>query len=146
MATFEQHVTIDAPMDEVWALMLNPQSWAQWFPDADQISGLEAIEAGATFQWQGGNESGTGSITEVDANRGLIKVVTTQGDQQMTHVFDLDRAGGFFGMGGNDTKLIYKRDYHAKGGLIGEFIAGGNPMDSREVKQTIEKIKRLAQG
>jgi 3-keto-L-gulonate-6-phosphate decarboxylase len=48
-------------------------------------------------------------------------------------------------MGGNDTKLIYKREYHAQGGLIGEFITGGNPMDAREVKQTIEKIKRLAQ-
>ncbi|MDZ4720624.1 MAG: SRPBCC family protein [Roseiflexaceae bacterium] len=146
MATFEQHVTIDASIEQVWALMINPQSWGQWFPDADQITGLESITQGATFQWQEGTESGTASITEVDTDRGLIKVVTTKDSQQTTHTFDLDKAGGFFGIGANDTKLLYKREYHAQGGIIGEFVAGGNPMDARDVKQTIEKIKRLAQG
>jgi uncharacterized protein YndB with AHSA1/START domain len=146
MATFEQHVTIDAPVDRVWAMMSNPATWEQWFPEADTISGLSAVEQGATFNWQHGNESGTASIVEVDTSRGLITVVTTQGGHQTTHTFDLDQTGGFFGIGGNDTKLKYRREYKAQGSILGEFIASGNPMDAIDVKKTLDKIKRLAQG
>jgi len=99
MAKFEQHVTIDAPMDRVWAMMTNPATWSQWFPNVDSISGLSAVEDGATFQWQDGNDSGSASIVEVDHERGLIKVVTTEDGKQTTHTFDLDKAGGFFGFG-----------------------------------------------
>ncbi len=146
MAKFEQHVTIDAPMDRVWAMMTNPATWSQWFPNVDSISGLSAVEDGATFQWQDGNDSGSASIVEVDHERGLIKVVTTEDGKQTTHTFDLDKAGGFFGFGGNDTRLSYKREYDAAGGFLGEFVAGGNPADSLQVKRAVEKIKNLAQG
>lgn len=146
MATFEQHVTIDAPMDKVWAMMSNPQTWAQWFPDVDSISGLSAVEPGTTFEWQDGDKHGSGSIVDVDTARGLIKVVTSLDEHQTTHTFDLDRTGGLFGMGGNDTKLLYRREYKASGSILGEFIAGGNIADTLDVKNTLNKIKRLAQG
>lgn len=146
MASFEQHVTIDAPMDRVWAMMTNPATWDQWFPGVDHISNLTAVEEGATFQWQDGNDTGSASIVEVDHGRGLIKVVTTEDGKQTSHVFDLDRAGGFFGLGGNDTRLSYRREYAATGGFLGEFIAGGNPADALQVKRAVEKIKNLAQG
>jgi uncharacterized protein YndB with AHSA1/START domain len=146
MAKFEQHVTIDAPMDRVWAMMANPATWSQWFPDVDSINGLNAVEEGSTFQWQHGNKTGSASIVQVDHDRGLIKVVTTEDGKQTTHIFDLDKAGGFFGMGGNDTRLTYHREYDAAGGFLGEFVAGGNPKDMLDVKHSVEKIKNLAQG
>lgn len=146
MAKFEQHVTIDAPMDRVWVMMTNPATWEQWFPGVDRITGLTAVEEGATFQWQDGNDSGSASIVQVDHERGLIKVVTTEKGKQTSHTFDLDRAGGFFGLGGNDTRLTYEREYDAPGGFLGEFVVGGNPVDAVQVKQAIQKIKNLAQG
>lgn len=146
MARFEQHITIDATIDHVWAMMTNPQTWESWFPDVDTISGLTAVQAGASFEWRHGADSGTGTITELDGERGLLGVAITKGADTTTHVFDLDRAGGFFGIGANDTRLLYRRDYKAEGGLIGEFIAGGNIVDALEVKQTLAKIKKLAQA
>jgi uncharacterized protein YndB with AHSA1/START domain len=146
MARFEQQVTIDAPIDQVWAMMTNPQTWAAWFPDVDSISGLEAVQEQASFTWQQGEVNGTATITEVDPNRGLISVTTVKGDDNTNHTFDLDRTGGLFGLGANDTKLMYRREYKADGGFLGEFIAGGNVADALDVKQTLAKIKRLAQS
>jgi carbon monoxide dehydrogenase subunit G len=146
MATFEQRITIDATVDRVWETLRNPATWVQWFPDVDRITGLSAVESGATFQWHRGEESGAGTIVAVDDARGLIKVVTSDSGGQVTHIFDLDRAGGLFGLGGNDTRLTYQREYDAPGGLLGEFIAGGNPADLLKVKRTLERVKDLIGG
>jgi uncharacterized protein YndB with AHSA1/START domain len=146
MARFEQRVTIDAPVDRVWGIVTNPQTWEQWFPDVDQLTGLSAVEASVTFQWRHGDETGSGSITAVDADRGLIKVVTTDGGGPVTHIFDLDRAGGMFGLGGSETRLTYQREFDPPGGLLGEFIAGGNPADLLKVKQVLNKVKHLAES
>jgi carbon monoxide dehydrogenase subunit G len=146
MARFEQRITIDAPVDKVWELLMNPATWEQWFPDVDRITGLGAIAAGTAFQWQHGDKSGSGSIEAVDSDRGLIKVLVGDGERQTSHIFDLDRAGGLFGLGGNDTRLTYQMEYDAPGGFLGEFVSGGNPAESLKVKHTIEKVKRLAEG
>lgn len=146
MPTFDQHTRINAPVDKVWAILTNPATWGQWFPGVDRVTNLDAVAANATFQWQHGNETGSGTIVAVDDDRGLLKVVTSHDGHQVTHTFDLDRAGGLFGIGGNDTRLDYKREYDAPGGVIGEFITGGNPVDALTVKQTLEKVKNLAEG
>jgi len=146
MARFEQRVKIDAPIEKVWEIIVSPATWEQWFPDVDSITGLAAVQAGATFQWRNGDESGSGSIVAVDENRGLIKVVTSEGDKQTSHIFDLDRSGGLFGLGGDDTRLTYEREYDTPGGFLGEFVAGGNPVDLLKVKHTLEKVKNLAEG
>lgn len=115
-------------------------------PDADQVTSLSAVAAETTFRWQHGNETGSGTIVDVDNERGLLKVVTSYDGHQVTHTFDLDRAGGLFGFGGDDTRLEYRQEYDAPGGFIGEFISGGNPADALKVKQTLEKVRRLAEG
>jgi carbon monoxide dehydrogenase subunit G len=146
MPTFNQHTKIDAPVDKVWAILTNPATWEQWFPDVDRLTNLSAVAADTTFEWQHGSETGSGTIVEVDNDRGLIKVVISHEGKQTTHTFDLDRAGGFFGLGGNDTRIEYKREYDAPGGFIGEFVTGGNPADALKVKHTLEKVKNLAEG
>jgi len=146
MPTFDQHTKINAPVDKVWAILTNPATWDQWFPDVDHVTNLGAVAAGTTFQWQHGNETGSGTIETVDNDRGLLKVTISHGDHPVTHTFDLDRAGGFFGLGGDDTRLDYKREYHAAAGFIGEFITGGNPADALKVKHTLEKVRNLAEG
>jgi carbon monoxide dehydrogenase subunit G len=146
MPTFNQHTKINAPVDKVWAILTNPATWGQWFPDVDQVISLGAVTADTTFQWQHGNETGSGTIVAVDNDRGLLRVVISHADQLVTHTFDLDRAGGLFGLGGDDTRLDYKREYDAPGGFLGEFISGGNPADALAVKQTLEKVRHLAEG
>ena len=146
MAVFERSIKIDAPMDKVWAMMINPASWASWFPDCDEVTGLDAVQEGETFQWRDEGRTGSGTIAQVDTDRGLIKVVVRDGDREVTHTFDLDQSGGFFGIGGDDTSVKYRKEYDAPGGFLGEFVAGGNPIDAIDVKKTLERIRNLAQG
>jgi uncharacterized protein YndB with AHSA1/START domain len=146
MATFKQHIDINAPVDNVWSILMNPSQWPLWFPGITGLSNLSAVQTGATFQWQDGDKTGSGSIAAVDENRGLIHVITSEGDAQISHTFDLDRAGGFLGLGGNHTRLTYQREYDTPGGFLGEFVAGGNPADLLKVKHTLEKVKQLAEG
>lgn len=144
MAKFERHVKINAPMDTVWNIMRDPATWTMWFPDADSVSGLASVAVGSAFQIHHGNEAGTAIIDQLDEERGLIRVTTQLGKKQETHTFDLDRAGGFLGMGGNDSSVKYSLEYDA-GGMLGEFVSGGNPADSIQVKNTLDKLKGLAE-
>ncbi len=73
-------------------------------------------------------------------------MITQLGDSQVTHTFDLDRPGGFLRLGGDDTRLRYTMEYDPPGGFLGDFVAGGNPKDLIKVKQTLEKVKGLAEG
>lgn len=146
MPQFEQHITIDAPVDKVWTVITNPGSWGLWFPGADTVTGLSQVEAGTTFQYQQKGDSATGTIIEVDANRGLIKMVTSDDGKQITHTIDLDRTGGFFGVGGDDTRVKYIREYDAPGGFLGDFVSGGNPADTLAVKHVLERLKQAVQG
>lgn len=146
MPRFEQDIRIDAPVDTVWGFLTDPGGWGLWFPNADSVSGLESVAAGVSFQWREGDDTGSATIVEVDPGRGLIKVVTADDGKQVTHTFDLDRAGGFFGLGGNDTKVIYIREYDAPGGFLGEFVTGGNPVDMIGVKKVLERLKQAVQG
>ena len=146
MPKFEQHISIDAPMDTVWTLLKNPGTWAMWFPGVKGALNLGSVAPGQSFTWQDGNDTGAGAITEVDEDKGVIRVVTQDGGHDVTHTFDIDRTGGFFGLGGNDTKLIYRKEYDAPGGFIGEFVTGGNPADALALKHTLEKVKNLIES
>ncbi|MBK9945355.1 MAG: SRPBCC family protein [Kouleothrix sp.] len=141
---FEQHTDIDAPPETVWAVISDPNTWPQWFPEIEQISGLGTLATGSSFSWQKGAESGSGAIVHVDEND--LKVVTTIGDNQVTHTYTIGRHGGLFGMGGHDTRLTYRMEYDPPGGLLGDFVASGNPADILRVKHTLEKVKHLAEG
>jgi uncharacterized protein YndB with AHSA1/START domain len=142
---FDQHVDIDAPADTVWATIIDSATWPQWLPDVEQVTNVSAVEPGGTFQFQGGGESGSGSITLVDAASYRLKIVIQSGAVPETHTFDVDRSGGFLGLGGNDARLKYTLEYDPPGGFLSDFVAGGNPKDMLKVKHTLDKIKDLAE-
>jgi uncharacterized protein YndB with AHSA1/START domain len=143
---FDQHIDIDAPPDTVWGIITDPNTWARWFPDMEQLTNVSAVESGGTFQWSSGGEAGTGSIASLDPAADRLKVFTQLGESQVTHTFDVDRSGGFLGLGGNDARLRYTMEYDPPGGFLSDFVAGGNPKDLLKVKQTLEKVKALAEG
>lgn len=142
MAKFERRVDINAPMETVWNILSDASTWATWFPDADAVTGLASVAAGSTFQYQDNGKTGTAVIDKVDTEHWLIRVTTRMDDREETHTFDLDKKGGFFG--GNDSKLLYSLEYNA-GGVLGEFIKGDNPMDTQQVKNTLGRLKSLAE-
>ena len=142
---FDQHIDIDAPADTVWATITDPATWPQWLPDVEQVTNVSAVAPGGTFQFQGGGESGSGSISLVDTTSYRIKIITQTGAVPETHTFDVDRSGGFLGLGGNDARLKYTLEYDPPGGFLSDFVAGGNPKDMLKVKHTLEKVKGLAE-
>jgi carbon monoxide dehydrogenase subunit G len=140
---FEQKIDIDAPPERVWAVFADPTSWSDWLPDADEVSQLTEVAPGATFQWRSGDGAGQGAIQELDAQANRLTFVTQGDGGPVTHTFDVDRSGGMFGMGGQDTRLRYIMEYDPPGGMIGDFVVGGNPMDAMKVKRTLERIRDL---
>ena len=146
MASFKQEIEIDAPQETAWAVLTDPRRWALWFPDVEDVSNVSAVAIGGVFQWRKEDKMGSGSIVELNTDKYRMRVVTTLDDDQTTHTFDLDQAGGLFGRGGNDCRLTYTMEYDAVGGFLGEFVAGGNPLHSREVRRAVEKFKMLAEG
>ncbi len=142
---FSQHIDIDAPPDLVWALVTDPQKWPLWFEGMEQLSGIDTPSKGAGFNWRKGNANGTGMVVNFDEPRLIIGFATREGDAERTHSFDIDRSGGFLGIGGNDARLRYTLEYDPPGGMLGDFIAGGNPADMLHVKNTLHKIRDLAE-
>lgn len=143
---FDQHIGIDATMDHVWSILTDPNKWPLWFPGMEEVTNFTGVADGSTFQFKQDDHVGTGSIVDVDEGNRRIKVVTQAGGSQVTHTFDVDRAGGVFGIGGNDARLRYTMEYDPPGGFIGDFIASGNPADMLKVKHVLEKVKDLAEA
>jgi uncharacterized membrane protein len=143
---FDQHIDIGAPADKVWSIISNTETWPMWFPDLEQVTGMNQVGSGSVFQWSSGGETGSGSIADADAGAKHLQVVTQLGGNQVTHIFDIESAGGFLGLGGDGTRLRYMMEYDPPGGFLGDFVAGGNPKDSLKVKHTLEKVKGLAEG
>ncbi|NTU84641.1 MAG: SRPBCC family protein [Chloroflexales bacterium] len=143
---FAQHVDIDASPDNVWALISDPAKWPLWIEQLEHVSGMAAAQQGATFQWRHGNESGSGVVLGVDKGSFVLKLETRLGNEQRTHTFDIDKSGGFLGIGGNDSRVRYTYEYDPPGGVLGDFVAGGNPADSLRVKHTLDKLKQLAES
>lgn len=146
MAKFAQHVDVDAPPDVVWSLLSSPEKWPLWFEGMEQLTGVgPTVRQGASFQWRKGGDNGTGAVLRMDEGQMVIAFATREGSSERTHTFDVDRSGGFLGMGANDSRVRYTLEYDAPGGMLGEFVVGGNPVDMLAVKNTLHKIKDLAE-
>jgi uncharacterized membrane protein len=143
---FYQHIDINAPPDTIWSILTNLNTWPMWFPDLEQVTNGGAVESGGTFQWRSNGETGAGSIVSVEPAADRLKVVTQLDDSQVTHGFDVVRSGRFLGMGGDNTGLRYTMEYDPPASFHVDFVADGSPKDFIKVKQTLEKVKGLAEG
>jgi uncharacterized protein YndB with AHSA1/START domain len=143
MARFDQAIEIEAPAESVWSVLTDAGQWQLWFPDVETVSNLGAVQPGSTFQWQSAGKTGTGRIVRATPNE-ILEVSTEIGGNQASHTFQVNRSGGLLS-GGKDTRLQYTFEYRTAGGLVGEFVAGGNPADLTKVKNTVNKVKGLAE-
>ncbi len=146
MPKFEREVEIGVPVEKAWAVMTNPAHWPQWFPGIEAVSNVSAVEAGGTFEWQDAGRTGHGTIVSVEPMRRL-EIVTQMGDGKDSHVFELEAKHGFLGVGGShECRVKYTLDTLMGGGILANFVAGGNPKDMLRVKTVLDQLKKLIEG
>lgn len=143
MARFHQEVAIKAPAETVWQIMADSKGWPLWFPAVEGATTLSAVQVGSSFQWQEKGETNTGRITRAEPGK-VLEVVTKEGNRQATHRFELAYRNRLLGT--DATEVDYTMEYDAPGGVIGDFIVGGNPIDTTRMRRALERLKDIAEG
>lgn len=144
MPKFEREVEIDAPVEKVWGVLTDPKSWPHWFPGVDSVSNVTGVVKNGQFDWTDEGRTGQATIVEMDPPRRL-EVITQMGDDKDSHVFELKSTGGFLGLAADETKITYKLDTMMGGGIISNFVAGGNPKDAIRVKKAVHALRKLVE-
>ena len=76
----------------------------------------------------------------------LLEVMTQMGDDKDLHVFKLQPSGGFFGLKADECQVEYVLDTLMGGGILGAFVAGGNPKDAIRVKKALHSLRKLVES
>jgi uncharacterized protein YndB with AHSA1/START domain len=145
MPKFEREVEIDATVETVWKVLTDPTHWPQWFPGVDGVTKVTSISQGGTFEYTSENRAGQGAIVKMEPMKRL-EITTQLGDDKDAHVFLLRPSGGFLGMKADECKVEYTLDTLMGGGILGNFIAGGNPKDALRVKKTTHLLRKLVES
>ena len=145
MPKFEREVEIDAPVEAVWKVMTDPDHWPKWFPGVDSISKVTGIREGGSFEWVDEGQTGQGTIINMEPMKRL-EIVTQMGDDKDSHVFVLRPTGGFLGLKADECKVEYTLDTLVGGGLLGNFVVGGNPKDTLRVKKAMHLLRKLVES
>ncbi len=145
MPQFEREVEIHAPVEKAWNVLINSQYWPQWFPGVDGVSGVTSIGEGGSFEWTMGGKTGSGVVEKMEPQKRLV-IRTQMGNDKDEHVFVLHPGGGLFGMNAGECKVEYTLDTLMGGGILANFIAGGNPKDELRVKDAMDHFKKLVEG
>ena len=143
MPKFEREVEIDAPVEKVWQVMTDPKYMDQWFPGVDNV---KSSVAGRSFEWVAdGGRTGTAAIVSAEVNKRL-EITTQVADDKDLHVFELKPSGGFLGMNADECKVTYTLDTLMGGGILTNFVVGGNPVDTRRVVKAMNRLRKLVES
>jgi uncharacterized protein YndB with AHSA1/START domain len=145
MPKFERKVEIDAPVETVWRVMTDPSHWSEWFPSVDDVTGVSVVSEGGSVEYTHENQTGRATIAKAEPMKRL-EVLTQLGDDKDKHVFTLRSSGGFLGLGADECTVGYTLDTLMGGGILGSFIAGGNPKDALRVKKAMHNLRRLVEN
>jgi uncharacterized protein YndB with AHSA1/START domain len=145
MPKFERKVEIDATVEKVWQVLTDPKHWPKWLPGVDRVSNVAALREGSTFEWTDEDRTGRGVIAKMEPMKHL-EIVTQMGNDKDAHVFELRKSGGFLSMGDDECKVEYTLDTLVGGGIVGRFVAGGNPRDMMRVKKAMHSFRRLVES
>lgn len=145
MPKFERDVEINAPVEKVWQVITNPEYWPQWFPGIESVAGATSISQGSKIEWTSGGKTGQATVAKMDPMKRL-EILTQLGSDQDQHVFVLQPSGGFFGLNADECKVEYTLDTLMGGGILGDFIAGGNPQDALRVKNATNLLRKLVES
>jgi uncharacterized protein YndB with AHSA1/START domain len=144
MSKFEREVEIDAPVEQVWTIMTDPSHLPEWFPGVDGVKNVSSIREGASFEWTRNDQTGRGTIAKVEPMKRL-EIRTQMGDDEDAHDFQLRRSGWFLGLAADECRVHYSLDI-LMGGVLGQFVAGGNPKDAMQVKKVLHRLRRVVES
>jgi len=145
MPKFEREVEINAPVEKVWEILIDSNHWSQWFPGIESVSNVTSTNQGGTFEWTDEGKTGHGTIAKMEPMKHL-EILTQMGDDKDSHDFQLRPSGGFFGLNADECKVQYTLDTLMGGGILGNFIAGGNPKDALRVKNALNQLRKLVEN
>jgi uncharacterized protein YndB with AHSA1/START domain len=145
MPKFERVVEIDAPVEKVWGVITNPTYFPQWFPGIDTVTSAPNIGEGASFEYSYEGRPGHGTVTKFVPGK-VLEIQTQVGDDKDKHVFELKSSGGFLGLAADECKIEYTLDTLMGGGILGNFVAGGNPKDALRVKKATVLLRKLVES
>ena len=145
MPKFEREVEIDAPVEKVWEVLTDPKHWQQWFPGVDNAVNATSIKEGASFEWTSADQSGKGTIVKMEPLK-YLEITTQVGNDKDEHVFKLKPSGGILGLKADECKVMYTLDTLMGGGILGNFVAGGNPKDAMRVKKSMHLLRKLVES
>ena len=145
MPKFERDVEINAPVEKVWQVITNPKYWPQWFPGIESVADASPVSQGSRIEWTSGGKTGQATIAKLEPMQRL-EVLTQLGSDQDQHVFVLHPSGGFLGLNADECKVEYALDTLMGGGILGDFIAGGNPNDALRVKNATNLLRKLVES
>ena len=66
-----KEMEIHAPVEKVWSIQANIDSWHEWQPDISEAKLDSSLEPGATFVWKSGGFKLTSTIGEVSENNSI---------------------------------------------------------------------------
>ncbi len=141
MPKFNREMEIDAPVEKVWEVLIDPNNWTKWFPGFDSVQNVTSVGEGGTFEWIDDDQTGKAAIVKLVPLKRL-EVLTQMGDDKDLHVFELKPSGGFLGLSADETKVEYTLDTLAGGGILGNFVTGGNPKDAIRVKKAVHLLRK----
>jgi len=145
MPKFEREVEIDAPVEKVWEVITNPSHWPQWFPGVDSVAPVTSIQEGGSVEWAAEGKPGKAAVAKLVPMKRL-EVITQLGDDKDEHVFVLRPSGGLLGLSADECKVKYTLDTLMGGGILGSFVAGGNPKDALRVKKAMHLLRKLVES
>ena len=144
MPKFERIEEIDAPVEKVWEVITDPAHFPQWFPGVESVANINQVGEEVTFDFVREGQTGQGTITLQPMKK--VQVLTQLGKDKDSHLFELHPSGGFFGLSPDECKVEYTFDTLIGGGLLGNFIAGGNPADMMRVKKALHFLRKLVES
>lgn len=144
MPTIKELITINSPVDKVFAFMTSPDNWTKYVTSLTSVCDFSsaALEPGTSFTWEyrmlGVKLSGTGTIT--DNAKNTVFGMKMTGAIPMSEYYK-------FTMSGSDTELAVEITYEMPGKVL-EKIANSRiaeKLNQREAINVLEKIKLLCE-
>jgi carbon monoxide dehydrogenase subunit G len=144
MSRVSATVKIDAPREEVWRTVLDPQRLGEWVTihrrvnDADDGPPRKGFQMVQTLHLRGANFKVRWTLTEIDEpGRATWEGRGPAHSYCRTSYRLSDDNGG--------TRFDYENEFHAPGGPLGAAAAralvGG--ISEREAQRTLQQLKRL---
>jgi uncharacterized protein YndB with AHSA1/START domain len=147
MSEVRASVTIDAPREEVWRTVLDPDRLGEWVTihrrvnSADDGPPREGFRMQQTLHLRGANFKVRWTLTEAEEPSHATWEGRGPAHSYCRTSYRLTEANG-------GTRFDYENEFHAPGGMVGAAAAralvGG--ISEREAHRTLERLKQLLEG